>query len=260
MGCWNATCGLSQLPINYDDEVKMVLLVTGNNYNEFSTGSGFCYPDDMFKPLFFPINGTYNDYGGIDVTENKQELIDAICKRLSPNKQVTNFNRLLEKVWHDKLPGISFTLIHKEVYDKFIYLTAAEKFRGTQGSLREHFEEVMKITVEHAEYFNDYMQKLVAGEASHMDTSFIHRKNNIEHYTRCLPMIYKSSADYKFIASLQDEAVEFMVMDKAMNNARKFWSPQSGAGGQGVDYKYAIAIGNIAKNIIKRERASVRYI
>ena len=49
-----------------------------------------------------------------------------------------------------------------------------------------------------------------------------------------------------------------MVMDKAMNNARKFWSPQSGAGGQDVDYKYAIAIGDIAKSIVKRENK--RYI
>lgn len=260
MGCWNATCGLSQLPINYDDEVKMVLLVPGTNHKDIGTGSGFCYPDNMFKPLFFPINGTYNDYGGIDVTENKQEIIDVICKFLSPTKQVTNFNRLLEKVWHDKFPKVSFTLIHKEVYDKFIYLTAAEKMRGSQESFREHSENVIDIAIEYTEYFDGYMRKVANGTAKHMDTSYIHRKNSTEHHTICLPMLYKACADWGLQLELKDEAVEFMVMNKALSNARKFWSPQSSAGSQDVEYKYAIAIGNIAKSIVKREKESRRYI
>ena len=253
MGCWNATCGLSQMPIKYNDEVKMVLLISGHYHKDISTGSGFCHPDNMFKPLFFPVNGTYNDYGGIDTTENKQEVIDVICKYLSPN-EVLDFDKLLEQVSNDKFPEVSFTLIHKEVYDKFIKLTENEKRFSVKNNLRKHSEEAVDASIEYIEYFENYLRQLGIEPAERMDTTFLHKKSNNEHYTRCLPMLYNSSADLKLLKALKDEAVDFIIMNRALDNARKFWSPQSSAGGQDVDYRYAMAIGSISRKFAKQDR------
>jgi hypothetical protein len=66
MGCWNNTCMISNLPIISGEKVKLVIL--GNNYAEESIigRSGYCYSNGMLSPLFLPISGTYNDYGGIE--------------------------------------------------------------------------------------------------------------------------------------------------------------------------------------------------
>ncbi len=45
MGCFNGTCMISNLPISYDEEVKVVLLKSNKlgKTNITSIGSGFCY-------------------------------------------------------------------------------------------------------------------------------------------------------------------------------------------------------------------------
>lgn len=60
MGCWNHTCAISNLPVFYQDEVYVMLLMkqekTDNN----------CYPHTYWKPLPFFFQGKYNDYGGVE--------------------------------------------------------------------------------------------------------------------------------------------------------------------------------------------------
>lgn len=63
MGCWNATCNISNLPIFWGDKVVLIPLV---KVSSKSTKFNPCYPTDNFVPLGFPIFGEYDDYGRVE--------------------------------------------------------------------------------------------------------------------------------------------------------------------------------------------------
>jgi hypothetical protein len=65
MGCWNGTCGISQLPILAGEKVKAFLLIQ-SDYNKEIKGSGTSYPSEYFLPWFFPVSAEYNDYGSVE--------------------------------------------------------------------------------------------------------------------------------------------------------------------------------------------------
>lgn len=60
MGCWNATCGLSGLPILSRDKV-VFLILESQDCN--LPGSDGCEATDYYKPITLPFRGEYNDYG-----------------------------------------------------------------------------------------------------------------------------------------------------------------------------------------------------
>jgi hypothetical protein len=76
MGCWNATCNISNLPIFAGEKVVVIPLV---RVMDNACATNCCYPTDNFVPYAFPIIGEYNDYGGVEnaVTfeENKKHLM-----------------------------------------------------------------------------------------------------------------------------------------------------------------------------------------
>lgn len=75
MGCWSETCGVTQLPINYRDKVRLFILV--HQASPEIEGGGTCYANDIWAPFAPAIQGTYNDYGGIEdiVEDNSTEII-----------------------------------------------------------------------------------------------------------------------------------------------------------------------------------------
>lgn len=74
MGCWNATCNVSRLPIFCGDEIVVIPLIAVSATVTANTS----YATDNFVPFSFPIVGKYNDYGGIEdavITEENDKLI-----------------------------------------------------------------------------------------------------------------------------------------------------------------------------------------
>lgn len=65
MGCWNGTCGISQLPILAGTKVKAYLMLQ-SEFAQGIGGSGTCYTTGYFRPWFFPVSAEYNDYGSIE--------------------------------------------------------------------------------------------------------------------------------------------------------------------------------------------------
>ncbi|HET8686081.1 MAG TPA: hypothetical protein VFM18_05375, partial [Methanosarcina sp.] len=58
MGCWNKTCGLSNLPIFAGDHVYVFVLEKNTNQKER------CYSTAFWRPVLLPFNSVYDDYGG----------------------------------------------------------------------------------------------------------------------------------------------------------------------------------------------------
>ena len=72
MGCWNGTCGLTGLPIFYDDPV-IAMLIQREHAKMTPTP---CYPWTLWSPATLLVRSTYNDYGGIELDDSiKQRLL-----------------------------------------------------------------------------------------------------------------------------------------------------------------------------------------
>lgn len=57
MGCWNKTCGLSNLHIYAGTPVYVFVM-------EEARDDSNCYTTSLFRPLLLPFESEYNDYGG----------------------------------------------------------------------------------------------------------------------------------------------------------------------------------------------------
>lgn len=57
MGCWNKTCGLSNLHITAGTPVYVFVLEKNKTYDA-------CYATGLFRPVLLPFESVYDDYGG----------------------------------------------------------------------------------------------------------------------------------------------------------------------------------------------------
>ena len=58
MGCWNKTCGLTNLPIICGEQTYVFVLERAKEIHDH------CYSTHLYRPLLLPFVSTYNDYGG----------------------------------------------------------------------------------------------------------------------------------------------------------------------------------------------------
>ena len=74
MGCWKATCGLSNLPIKENDKV-VAFLLKEKSLGDLRGGQ-FANINDLFTPISAPIIGRYDGYGCIkDIEKKYKDLI-----------------------------------------------------------------------------------------------------------------------------------------------------------------------------------------
>jgi hypothetical protein len=66
MGCWNATDGITGLPIIYPEPVRCFVIASRSPHPYLG---GHCHPDDAWYPIAPPIKGTYDDYGRVENIE-----------------------------------------------------------------------------------------------------------------------------------------------------------------------------------------------
>ncbi len=83
MGCFDSTCAISRLPIDYQTEVMFFPLV---DMGEFDTG--IYYERDRWQPWAYPIKGRYDDYGRADqfiTAASEKMLLEALHRNLVPS-------------------------------------------------------------------------------------------------------------------------------------------------------------------------------
>ena len=66
MGCWNETCGFSNLPIT--DNMPVRAMFVKRVAKERRSDGNLFYAFDLFQPATIMIKSTYNDYGWLNVT------------------------------------------------------------------------------------------------------------------------------------------------------------------------------------------------
>ena len=115
MGCWSATCGLSNLPIFEGDRV--VCFIVKDGYPGLAL-----QPSDHGKPFLIPCIGKYNDYGSIDHIEPSvfhKYFLDYFHQyfNLSPENDIED---LINKIERGSLENKKYSLfmVHYDLFDQ----------------------------------------------------------------------------------------------------------------------------------------------
>lgn len=99
MGCWNETCGMTQMPIEGGDPVRLFLIVE-HAYPRHLGARDVCisYGTELWRPFGLPLKGTYDEYGRIENIE-KDCMSDFLLESLRemvvevPNRMGDVFKR-----------------------------------------------------------------------------------------------------------------------------------------------------------------------
>lgn len=154
MGCWNKTCGLSNLHITAGEDVYVFVLEQNPHHDR-------CYTTAFYRPVLLPFYSKYNDYGGGEDCQGigltlilegiKQELEPTALskvKRSGVSAEQDNFDEELffEAVHEGVLRtrpsfGISreidFVMFRKDIVDDIIANWTREYYvgegKGTSG-------------------------------------------------------------------------------------------------------------------------------
>lgn len=85
MGCWNKTCGLTNLPIFHEEDVY-IFTIEKNNIE-----SNHCYSTHLYKPSVLPFCGKYDDYGSAEELSNIDIILENIKEKCVYTTQEGNF-------------------------------------------------------------------------------------------------------------------------------------------------------------------------
>ncbi len=71
MGCWNGTCGITQLPIFSGDPVVVFLLIENRLEDRVEwAANGHCYSNQYWTTRSIQLYGEYNDYGWFEFDDD----------------------------------------------------------------------------------------------------------------------------------------------------------------------------------------------
>ena len=271
MGCWNGTCGITQMPIKAGEKVALIFLME-NKYADHG-GSGFCYSDNQYSPITIPIFGEYNDYGAIEeISRRNKTIVFNHLIELIDNKQLIitstddnaekpkDYEELFDIIHDDGLQTedggiVGFMLIHVDVYTA---LVEDMKSRAVYGQYWTHgkklamgAEEYLKKAVENNKKMKELKSKFLKlkeqGVSLFGGASMFDICNMQDDYDN--PFIAQFSGPRKSILkyyirilretrskSLVETLIDFSLFCSAMEFGRKMWIPQCGAGSQCQDY------------------------
>lgn len=108
MGCWNKTCGISNLHI-YAGSPVYVIVLQQQSYNER------CYSTAFWRPVMLPFLSEYNDYGGGRYSHsNINYIIDGLKKHLVPMEQGPNQYHDIEVKAETLNEELFFDAVHEQ--------------------------------------------------------------------------------------------------------------------------------------------------
>ncbi len=269
MGCWNGTCMLTNTPIFHGDEVYMFLLQQKKIVEDIN----LCYPDGLWKPLPFYIEGEYNDYGAVE--EHHGLLIPTILNYIQ--KQLIGM-KVGKNKCHDiavKKEGFNLEVLHDADHENRLFIKSplfGEMYRVKHVIIRKNVLDslLQRYVIEYTEYnhetqeityhtltFNEIVDiaKSFLSEVKAMDKDDWKRYDILEHgknlFCKYLPREVRYSGMNPGILLIEaiddnkDELAEaimyqlcvFTWLSSFMSSGRRIWSPQSGAGSQDQETK-----------------------
>jgi len=265
MGCWNGTCGISQLPIMAGDPV-LAYLIMMFQYEDENNFSGYCYPTGFASPLTFPIRAEYNDYGSIDnIKDNyvidiiKKQFTDKIGnltveqwidKEVERDKVTVEINRTIgEGEPRMTAQGIGLWMCHAWLPDCF------RKIKNEWS--REDFSLDEQLMVDAEKFWSDALRiselsPLFLWDCGGKDNLFgnmlfpmgigssLMTHRYWEPYREYVINLIKEKYpfDNVTVQELLKDLIDYQLMLSAMSSMRKGFAPRSGKGSQSEGFEY----------------------
>jgi hypothetical protein len=256
MGSWNGTCMISNLPITYRDRIKLVILHSPHTKKHSLAMAGYCYTTDILRPAFFPISGTYNDYGGIEEIDNdwSYKLITSILKlhynEIEVEKELKSDYKLEDFIFGIERGSLKVFIDSGFVDTNFSYVMIREDI----------WDGIVKNEMNIMNYWNEEEEYFENGERNYyIDApTFTQRKINksmefVEKYKQMgfnvlppfTPLFEFSDRPFdteehgKYIINnisedhqILKDMVEMRLIRTFLESIRKGWMVQAGAGSQ----------------------------
>lgn len=243
MGCWNETCGVSNLDIEYGDPVRLILLEQDYGAPKEYT-RGFCYADDLWRPRLLPVKGKYDGYGRIEEVEENlntkiivHDLINVEPFLWEGDPQgSTGLMDILHRAERGllEIPSeeirIGQVLVLEEVYQCVV-----EIGNITRSASARQFDEMLGARF----LAETYSSKLMA-----MGVPFNPKFGSSE-----------KVEEEKSVAELRSLSGEFRNFRRGMNVLRKFFSPQSGKGSQETNGAYLLRLNSVVRDIFQKRES-----
>ena len=255
MGCWKATCGLSNLPIKENDKV-VAFLLKEKSLGDLRGGQ-FANINDLFTPISAPIIGRYDGYGCIkDIEKKYKDLIleqvksffkeEALDDKLSIKEGSSSINienASLEDIIYEFERGnviqnagseimelynqsgefhrgyyfTGLVLFHKDIFDKMVSLKSDSDLYKENYNLAENLE---KINI-NKETKNDVLDALMN------QIIFKSRLPRSEiKYFDVYVYWYKKAENTKMNKELLDFLRDGLLISTIMDLLNKPWMPQ----------------------------------
>jgi hypothetical protein len=287
MGCWNKTCGLTNLPIIHGQPVA-VLMIKQNDHNDpCKPSASACYTDTFWRPFGLPIRAVYNDYGWMEeVQENLQSrfTLDMIKKKLVERELGENpyhdheikramlegdfeesWDKIGEWLHGDRLwfksnyiyrngqVSVSAMFMHAEAYDAF-----TADMKGWDGkTLRQRFDELYANSEKYKEIGDraaKYADTPESESAIFKELVHMQRRSELQSLTRLrdLEEVFKIMDEQteEERSATMDLLVGYVGFDSHFGALRRHYTPMTGEGSQHTGYKtYKKLIGVMTKII-----------
>lgn len=240
MGSWLQTCCASQLPINYGEECRLIMLVEAGDFGGVNKNdSQNVYATDLFQPISFPIPVKYFDYGrckpreGYENCWQKEVSLPTIQDLMidSPDEfgieEATDRDVLGEMevplVTESSRGLVTFNLIREDIYQILIEGPYQEKYveEIKKENLSEEYDDWDK--------FSEDTKEILEIKNRFMGT-YLHRVNCflLEH------ILLHPNGDFERPDGFNETFGEFMQLVINMENLRKGFQPQVGGGSQSL--------------------------
>ena len=254
---------------------------------EKKAGGGTCYSNDIWAPLGAAIEGTYDDYGGIEnIVENDDTalLLRRILEGLKPiNNEYEKSPDLKDMTLDDALEcierdrgkysttahidsylGVMF--VHEEVYQAMVNFDSIEAHHHDKWYEYKPYSQILKADLK-SWYVNNLKtyESSIASEKKFLRLLFStgdrffgdYRENGMASYKEELLNLLEQHVPFEDerVQKLCASALELTRFNAGMSAARKMWHPQSGKGGQNNDLDIYKAINAaMCKVIDEREK------
>lgn len=292
MGCWNKTCGLSNLHITAGTPVYVFML----ERNEYDNDR--CYSTALWRPTLLPFLSEYNDYGGGENShDNINYIIDALKERvvemdvgenqyhdIAVKADQMNEDLLFEAIHEGRLKvrgtntedvQVDFTMIRKDVIDRICDTWVQDHYvgegKGTIGYGRSYIEYKYQDIVDLLPAFIDKVMLADTGFSFYRIFESLDYRNIL---SRCIGVSIGSRYRYGTLVRIPDLIQQLVIDDKReeverilkdyllgcfidsfMNNTRKVWIPGCHEGSQSMEHDAYRVLNNAIAEVLDAEKA-----
>lgn len=260
MGCWNKTCGVSNLPILAGEPVIALILMQNPYFDKDKPLQQCSYVDDFWKPLGFPIQGVYNDYGWVESVTISDELLltietikrnliefddikceDDIIKAHLLGDDIENnieiignwiHGNLLKVNYNGKHVPISWMLIHKKIYD----------------FMSEYNTELILNHIQENDSYYTLLNKRSTEDELYNPIKYYNSYGDGLSLLNLIHLVKKHKPE------LLDSIIQFMTFNNTMSATRRHYQPMSYEGSQDVEYDIHELLLNNIMSVLEENR------